>query len=95
MCNKTMIKNNELSSQGEENIKNFNRMFNNLNPKHFDKFTYLMGEAVVERVRLTVELAQKLNEDNLYIVQNKLRDVQIWCREKLYCDAVEPRMEWL
>ena len=90
-----MIENGKLSPQGEENVKNFNKMFNNLNPQHFDKFTYLMAEAVVEKVKLVVELAQKLNEDNLYIVQNKLRDVQIWCRERLYCDAVEPRMEWL
>ena len=93
--NKEMIKNGELSSQGEENVKNFNKMFNNLNPHHFDKFTYLMAEAVVKKVKLVVELAQKLNEDNLQIVQNKLQDVQIWCRERLYCDAVEPRMEWL
>ena len=90
-----MIKNGKLSSQGEENIKNFNRMFNNLNPKHFDKFTYLMAEAIVEKVKLVAELTQKLNEENLQIVQNKLQDVQIWCRERLYCDVVKPRMEWL
>ena len=90
-----MIKNGELSPQGEENVKNFNRMFNNLNPKHFDKFTYLMAEAVVEKVKLVAELAQKLDEQNLQIVQDKLQDVYIWCRERLYCDAIKPRMEWL
>ena len=103
-----MIKNNKLSPQGEENVKNFNKMFNNLNPKHFDRFTYLMAEAVVRKVKLVGELTQKLNEtkqnydglspqgeDKLQDVKDKLQDVQTWCRERLYCNAVEPRMEWL
>ena len=89
-----MIENGKLSPQGEENVKNFNRMFNNLNPQHFDKFTYLMAEVVVEKVKLGGELAQKLNETKQNY-EDKLQDVQIWCRERLYCDAVEPRMEWL
>ena len=93
-----MIKNNKLSPQGEENVKNFNKMFNNLNPKHFDRFTYLMAEAVVRKVKLVGELTQKLNETKQNYdsqVEDKLQDVQIWCRERLYCGAVEPRMEWL
>ena len=89
-----MIKNNKLSPQGEENVKNFNKMFNNLNPKHFDRFTYLMAEAVVRKVKLAGELAQKLNETKQNY-EDKLQDVQTWCRERLYCNAVEPRMEWL
>ena len=89
-----MIENNELSPQGEENVKNFNKMFNNLNPNHFDRFTYLMAEAVVGKVKLRGEFAQKLNETKQNY-EDKLQDVQIWCRERLYRDAVEPRMEWL
>ena len=97
-----MIKNNKLSAQGdsqydsqyEENVKNFNKMFNNLNPNHFDRFTYLMAEAVVRRVRLANELIQKFNGFNPQY-ENKLQDVQTWCKERLYCNAVEPRMEWL
>ena len=99
-----MIKNNKLSAQYEENVKTFNKMFNNLNPKHFDRFTYLMAEAVVRKVKLIGELTQKFNEteqdydDGLSPqgdVEDKLQDVQTWCKERLYCNAVEPRMEWL
>ena len=96
-----MIKNNKLSAQYEENVKKFNRMFNDLNPKHFDRFTYLMAEEVVRRVELVGELIQKFNEtkqdyDGLSPQgENKLQDVQTWCKERLYCNAVEPRMEWL
>ena len=97
-----MIKNNKLSAQGEENVKKFNKMFNNLNPKHFDRFTYLMAEEVVRKVKLVGELTQKFNEtkqnyDSQGDLQGeaKLQDVQTWCRERLYCNAVEPRMEWL
>ena len=100
-----MIKNNKLSAQGdsqgdglspqyEENVKNFNKMFNNLNPNHFDRFTYLMAEEVVRRVKLANELIQKLNGFNPQ-GENKLQDVQTWCKERLYCNAVESRMEWL
>ena len=97
--------NNKLSAQYEENVKKFNRMFNNLNPKHFDRFTYLMAEEVVRRVELVGELTQKFNEtkqdydsqgDGLSPQdEDKLQDVQTWCKERLYCGAVEPRMEWL
>ena len=66
----------------EENVKNFNKMFNNLNPNHFDKFTYLMAEAVVRKVKLANELAEKLGKPIEH--EDKLRDVQIWCRERLY-----------
>ena len=100
-----MIKTNKLSAQydglspqGEENVKKFNRMFNDLNPNHFDRFTYLMAEAVVRRVKLVGELTQKFNEtkqDYDSQDEDKLQDVQTWCRERLYCNAVEPRMEWL
>ena len=93
-----MIKNNKLSAQYEENVKKFNRMFNDLNPNYFDRFTYLMAEEVVRRVELTNELTQKLNKtDRNYDSQgeDKLQDVQTWCKERLYCNAVEPRMEWL
>ena len=100
-----MIKNNKLSAQGdsqydglspqyEENVKKFNRMFNDLNPNHFDRFTYLMAEEVVRRVKLTNEVIQKLNGLSPQY-ENKLQDVQTWCKERLYCGAVEPRMEWL
>ena len=94
-----MIKTNKLSDlqddlQYEKNVKKFNRMFNDLNPNHFDRFTYLMAEEVVRRVKLTNELAQKLNEFNPQY-ENKLQDVQTWCKERLYCNAVKPRMEWL
>ena len=89
-----MIKNNKLSAQYEENVKKFNRMFNDLNPNHFDRFTYLMAEEVVRRVKLTNEVIQKLNGLNPQY-ENKLQDVQTWCKERLYCGAVEPRMEWL
>ena len=89
-----MIKNNKLSAQGEENVKTFNKMFNNLNPKHFDRFTYLMAEAVVRRVKLVGELTQKFNETE-QDYKDKLQDVQTWCKERLYRGAVEPRMEWL
>ena len=99
---KEMIENNELSPQGEENVKNFNKMFNNLNPNHFDRFTYLMAEAVVGKVELANELTKKLGDDERFVCgepernrENRLRDVQIWCRERLYRKAVEPRVEWL
>ena len=93
-----MIKNNKLSAQYEENVKKFNRMFNDLNPNHFDRFTYLMAEEVVRRVELANELTQRLNKTKQnYDSQgeDKLQDVQTWCKERLYCNAVEPRMEWL
>ena len=67
----------------EENVKDFNRMFNDLDPDHFDRFTYLMAEAVVRKVELANELTKKLGETE----QNygdRLRDVQIWCKERLY-----------
>ena len=66
----------------EENVKNFNKMFNNLNPNHFDKFTYLMAEAVVRKVKLANELTKKLGKT--VEREDKLRDVQIWRRERLY-----------
>ena len=72
----------ELSLQGEKNVKNFNKMFNNLNPNYFDKFTYLMAEAVVRKVKLANELAEKLGKPIEH--EDKLRDVQIWCGERLY-----------
>ena len=76
----------------EENVEDFNRMFNNLNPEHFDKFTYLMAEAVVMKVELANELIKKLGETDRRFVcgeterncEDKLRDVQIWCKERLY-----------
>ena len=43
----------------EENIKDFNRMFNELDPDHFDRFTYLMAEAVVKKVEIVDEIAKK------------------------------------
>ena len=57
-----------------------------------------MAEAVVRKVKLVGELTQKFNETKQdYDSRNedKLKDVQTWCRERLYCNAVEPRMEWL
>ena len=78
----------------EENVKKFNKMFNNLNPKHFDRFTYLMAEAVVRKVKLTGELAQKLGLTKQNY-KDKLQDVQTWYKERLYRNAVESRMEWL
>ena len=79
---------------GLDTFKTFNKMFNNLNPKHFDRFTHLMAEAVVRKVKMVGELTQKFNGFNPQ-GENKLQDVQTWCRERLYCNAVEPRMEWL
>ena len=67
----------------EENIKDFNRMFNELDPDHFDRFTYLMPEAVVKKVELADELTKKLGETKQNY-ENRLRDVQIWCKERLY-----------
>ena len=66
----------------EENIKDFNRMFNDLDPNHFDRFTYLMAEAVVKKVEIVNEIAKKLETKQNY--GNRLRDVQIWCKERLY-----------
>ena len=57
----------------EENIKVFNKMFNKLNPDHYDRFTYIMAEVVVEKVK-------KEFGDN----PSRLRDVEKWCRERLY-----------
>ena len=76
----------------EENVEDFNRMFNNLNPEHFDRFTYLMAEAVVRKVELANELIKKLGETDRRFVcgeterncGNRLRDVQIWCKKRLY-----------
>ena len=90
-----------LAHRVKRTLKKFNRMFNDLNPNHFDRFTYLMAEEVVRKVKLVGELTQKFNEteqnykDKLQNVEDKLQDVQTWCRERLYCNAVEPRMEWL
>ena len=94
-----------LAHRVKRTLKTLTEMFNNLNPKHFDRFTYLMAEAVVRKVKLVVELAQKLNEtkqnydlqgkNKLQDYKDKLQDVQTWCKERLYCNAVEPRMEWL
>ena len=67
----------------EENIKDFNRMFNNLDPEHFDRFTYLMAEAVVKKVEIVDELTKKLDKTKQNY-GNRLRDVQIWCKERLY-----------
>ena len=55
----------------EENIKDFNKMFNELNPDHYDRFTYIMAEVVAEKIK---------KENN----PSRLRDVQKWCKEKLY-----------
>ena len=57
----------------EENIRAFNKMFNELSPDHYDRFTYIMAEVVVERVK-------KEFSDNPF----RLRDVQKWCKERLY-----------
>ena len=67
----------------EENIKDFNRMFNELNPDHFDRFTYLMAEAVVKKVEIVDEIAKKLDKtETKQNYGNRLRDVQIWCKER-------------
>ena len=76
----------------EENIKDFNRMFNDLDPDHFDRFTYLMAEAVVKKVDVVDELTKKVKKDTpipggrdrVLGTGNRLRDVQIWCKERLY-----------
>ena len=68
----------------EENIKDFNRMFNDLDPDHFDRFTYLMAEAVVKKVEVVDEIAKRVKKDIPIGVGNRHRDVQIWCKEKLY-----------
>ena len=73
-----MVENNSY----DENVKDFNRMFNNLDPKHFDRFTYLMAEAVVRKVELADELTKMFETKQNY--GDKLRDVQIWCKERLY-----------
>ena len=64
----------------EENIRAFNKMFNELNPDHYDRFTYIMAEAVVKKVEVVDELTKKVKKD----IGNRLRDVQIWCKERLY-----------
>ena len=77
----------------EENIKDFNRMFNDLDPDHFDRFTYLMAEAVVKKVEIADEIAKKLDKTVSEAVGkpetkqnygNRLRDVKIWRKERLY-----------
>ena len=76
----------------EENIKDFNRMFNDLDPDHFDRFTYLMAEAVVKKVEVVDELTKKVKKDTplpggrdrVVDIGNRLRDVQIWFKERLY-----------
>ena len=67
----------------EENIKDFNRMFNDLDPDHFDRFTYLMAEAVVKKVEIVDEIAKKLDKSKQNY-GNRLQDVQIWYKERLY-----------
>ena len=66
-----------------ENVKKFNRVFNDLNPNHFDRFTYLMAEEVVRRVKLANELTQRLNKTD-WNCGDELKDVQVWCKERLY-----------
>ena len=69
----------------EENVKDFNRMFNDLDPDHFDRFTYLMAETVVKKVKLADEIAKRVKKgDRVIGTGNRLRDVQIWCKERLY-----------
>ena len=76
----------------EENVKDFNRMFNKLDPDHFDRFTYLMAETVVKKVEVVDELTKKVKKDTslpgerdrVVGIGNRLRDVQIWCKERLY-----------
>ena len=82
----------------EENIKDFNRMFNDLDPDHFDRFTYLMAEAVVKKVEVVDEIAKRVKKysqdsqntplgggrDRVVGIGNRHRDVQIWCKERLY-----------
>ena len=63
----------------EENIRAFNKMFNELNPDHYDRFTYIMAEVVVKKVEIVDELTKKL--DNKTKHGNRLRDVQKWCKE--------------
>ena len=75
--------NKDMTTVYEENIKDFNRMFNDLDPDHFDRFTYLMAETVVKKVKLADELTKKLGETKQNY-GNRLRDVQIWCKERLY-----------
>ena len=57
-------------------------------PDHFDRFTYLMAEAVVRKVELANELTKKLGEtvcgETEQNYGDRLRDVQIWCKERLY-----------
>ena len=74
-----MTSNNTIRSF-EENIKDFNKMFNALNPDHFDRFTYLMAEAVIKKVEIVDEIAKKVKKDT----GNRLRDVQKWYKERLY-----------
>ena len=38
----------------KENIKDFNRMFNNLDPDDFDRFTYIMAEVIAEQVKMGI-----------------------------------------
>ena len=66
----------------EENIRAFNKMFNELNPDHYDRFTYIMAEVVVKKVEIVDEIAKKLETKQNY--GNRLRDVQKWCKERLY-----------
>ena len=74
-----------------EHVKQFNKMFNNLNPLHFDKFTYLMAEAVVNKVKLANELLLSVGA---FQNGNRLRDVQTWSEKRLYSNAVKSRIEW-
>ena len=70
----------------EENIKDFNRMFNDLDPDHFGRFTYLMAEAVVKKVEVVDEIAKRVKKDtqDSQNTGNRLRDVKMWCKERLY-----------
>ena len=74
----------------EENVKDFNRMFNDLDPDHFDRFTYLMAEAVVRKVELANKLTKKLGETERNY-GDRLQDVQIWCKERLYREVANRR----
>ena len=54
-------------------------MFNELNPDHYDRFTYIMAEVVVERVKKEFS-----DNDGSGDNPSRLRDVGKWCKERLY-----------
>ena len=55
----------------EDHVKEFNSMFNQLNPADYDYFTFEMASAVEEKVKQTTTS------------KFKIKNVEKWCDEML------------